>query len=50
MFKKKSLGHGLKLTQSDDMVILLHFKSKSGKMSGIRLNQDSRDNPNLLEG
>lgn len=36
----KDLGNGLRLTCSDEDGIFLHFTSKSGKQSGLRLDAD----------
>jgi len=37
--KKLELGNGLKLTESDDMGVFLHFKTKDGNSSGMSLEQ-----------
>jgi hypothetical protein len=36
------LGSGLRLTESNDMGIFLHYKSISGKESGERIDKNSK--------
>lgn len=40
--KEINLGNGLRLTESDDMGIFLHYKSVSGQESGECINKNSR--------
>lgn len=40
--KTLELGHGLKLTESEDMGIFLHFKTNGGLSSGMSLDQGLR--------
>ena len=40
--KEIDLGSGLRLTESDDMGIFLHYKNISGKESGERIDKNSR--------
>lgn len=47
MYKKIDLGNGLRLTQSDDMGIFLHFRSKSGNESGMKLSTGDSVQPGL---
>ena len=44
MYQNMDLGNGLRLTCSDEDGIFLHFESKSGKQSGMRLDVDNGDN------
>ena len=45
MYKQFNLGNGLRLTQSDDMGIFLHFKTQDGKESGLTLDRHDGLNP-----
>ncbi|MEE8299475.1 MAG: hypothetical protein V3R67_08875 [Thermodesulfobacteriota bacterium] len=35
MSKERKLSHGLRLTESEDMGIFMHYESKSGNHSGM---------------
>lgn len=37
MVKEKKIGHGLRITKSDDMGIFIHYESKTGHQSGMFL-------------
>jgi len=44
MCKQIKISNGLRLTQSDDMGIFLHFSTSDGRASGINLSPDSEIN------